>query len=374
MARSCEALIWHWDLVLSLFYCLGLQVNVAKPDLSLTQDFIFVSLLEHGVQVRVLTPDKVIKLCMSAAHTIAWGGASCWKLQKFLGLTNFAAVAVPRTQLPSCFLQCVLSGNYHSSSDCFRWCPTPSSALLELQWWASLQLVSKPLLPPRPSVALTTNISCLGWRAVWGKLQLLGRSRPPVWDHINALELQAVLEVLWVWAPRLRIEVVAMHCNNQLAVSHLLLEGCTHSLFLMELSQEILLLVNWWHVQLQPFYLPGIANLEADALSGRKEVIEWYILPGVVHEVFQWLGQPQIDLSTSQANADLQAFDTLHQPWDFLLAYTFPLLQLIMSTLAKLTRSLAALLLVTPWWTDAGWFRKTVALSLHPRLPSCKQR
>lgn len=84
-----------------------------------------------------------------------------------------------------------------------------------------------------------------------------------------------------------------------------------HSLLPMELAQEILL-ADWWHFQLCPCYLPGIANLEADTLSCQKAVIEWGALPKVACEVFCWLGWPQIDLFASQSNTLLLAFFLIH--------------------------------------------------------------
>lgn len=133
MACSRKMLIWHRYLVLSLFCRLGLQVNLAKSDLSPAQDFIFLGLCWNTVPVSIsLTPDKVTKLRASVARIVARGGVSCWRLQKYLGLANFTSLALPHARLFSRSLQHTLSVNYLSLSDCFRWCLTPGPALREL--------------------------------------------------------------------------------------------------------------------------------------------------------------------------------------------------------------------------------------------------
>lgn len=72
MPHSHKALIEHWDLVLSLFCHLGLQVHLAKSNLSPTQDFVFLSLHWNTVFVSMsLTPEKVTKPYMYVVCIIA---------------------------------------------------------------------------------------------------------------------------------------------------------------------------------------------------------------------------------------------------------------------------------------------------------------
>lgn len=214
-----------------------------------------------------------------------------------------------------------------------------------------------------------------GWGATWGPWNLSGSWKALVQNHINALEMRAILEAVWVWAPELWGAVVVIHCDNRSAVSYLLREGGTCSPRLMQLARELILFADRWHLQLRSCYLPGIANLEADALSRRKAVVEWCLHPEVAQEVSRCLGRPSIDLFASQANALLRrffsihhsdqralGFDALHQPWTELLTYTFPPPHLILLVLAKLARSPTVLLLVTPWWSDTALFWETVFL------------
>lgn len=63
--------------------------------------------------VVALTEEKIAKVQASASALLAKGQAHVWDVQKFLGLTNFAAFAVPRARLNSRGLQVILSSNYN---------------------------------------------------------------------------------------------------------------------------------------------------------------------------------------------------------------------------------------------------------------------
>lgn len=202
----------------------------------------------------------------------------------------------------------------HASSlaDHFRWCTISGTALQELQWWVSLQEVSKPLSPALLSVAVTMDASCTGWGASWGTRHLSGYWLPPVHDHISALELQVILEALCIWAPDFRETVIALHCNKSL-VAYLVCEGGMHSCRLMELACIILLLADCWCLQLCLCYLLGITSLETNVLSWQEAIVEWCILPSLICKVFWILWRPQIDLFASQANLVLPVFFSIQQ-------------------------------------------------------------
>lgn len=81
MARSREALILPHELLISLFPCLGLKVNLAKSDLVPSQDFIFLGLLWDTISVSVSLPDdKEARLESQACCILNREGASCWCL------------------------------------------------------------------------------------------------------------------------------------------------------------------------------------------------------------------------------------------------------------------------------------------------------
>lgn len=79
------------------------------------------------------------------------------------------------------------------------------------------------------------------------------------------LELRAVLNAVWQWAPLLHGQVVSVQLDNCSAVAYILREGGTCSTRLMSLTKQ-LFLADLWQIELCLCYLPGIANIEADAL------------------------------------------------------------------------------------------------------------
>lgn len=163
---------------------------------------------------------------------------------------------------------------------------------------------------PPPSQAVTTDASHSGWGASWGNRQLSGSWSVSVneRDHINVLELRAIFLALSEWAPVLRGVTVAIHCDNKTAVSYILKEGGTRSHSLMMWARCLLTLVDRWGIQLRPAYLPGMANLEADALSRGKKVEEWSILPGIAKTLFRVWGRPRVDLFASHLNAVVPSY------------------------------------------------------------------
>lgn len=115
-------------------------------------------------------------------------------------------------------------------------------------------------------------------------------------------------------------------------------------------------------------YIPGMINVEADALSWGKVVQDWSLRPDLAQTLFRIWSRPEIDLfALSEAHLlphyftihrhdpAALALDALHQNWSFNHLYAFPPPQLIPLTLAKLAESQASMILITPWWTEAMW-------------------
>lgn len=191
--------------------------------------------------------------------------------------------------------------------DRFRRCHLSNPACQELQWWASLSQVSKSLVPLLPSTMVSTDASCRGWGATWGHHSVSGLWYPGGSDHINILELRAILLAIKHWAPQLRGYMVSIHTVNRTAISYILREGGTRSPKLMSLTRELSLFSDKWNIVLRPCYLPGIANAEADALSWNKQIVEWCLLPDIAANLFRRWGRPEIDLFASANNVLLPA-------------------------------------------------------------------
>jgi hypothetical protein len=392
MARSRRDILYQRDFVMALLRNLGFLINLEKSDLHPKKQFTFLGLeWDTDCPSVALTTEKVNRIQLFAHRLLQRPHSSCLDLQRFLGQTNFASFAVPRARLNSRALQTCLSARYNSIIDRFRKCIFSEEAILELRWWSTLLIVIKRLSPALPSVAMSADASGSGWGATWGTRSLAGTWEALDRRHINVLELQAIYNATLQWAPLLRGKVVSVHSDNKTAVAYILREGGTRSPPLMALTRRLLHLVDKWGITLRPCYIPGIANVEADALSRSRVITEWSLLSGIFRRLFLLWGTPNVDLFASAHNAvvhqyfsihrhDHQALglDALQHQWDFPWMYAFPPPHLILQTLAKLAASPGILLLITPWWTDAMWVGEVISLSLcQPLLlptPALKQQ
>ena len=130
--------------------------------------------------------------------------------------------------------------------------------------------------------------------------------------HINHLELLAVFRGVKSFRRHLRNRRVTVHLDNITATAHLSKEGRTRLPHLNKLTMDILLFRRNHGVVLTPAYLPGIANLGADALSRGKETSEWFINPIVTRQMFRRFGHPQIDLFASNRPAQAETYASSH--------------------------------------------------------------
>ena len=144
---------------------------------------------------------------------------------------------------------------------------------------------------------------------------------------------------------------------------------------LARLTKEISDICLSHKIELFPSHLPGMANIESDALSRGKAQDEWFLQPVVAQKIFRIYGSPDVDLFASRATAQLTTYfsldrrdrqswgvDALAQQWDFDAMYAFPPPSLILSVLQKFRRSKGKLLLVAPFWVDAHWLPEVLSL------------
>ena len=74
----------------------------------------------------------------------------CHTVQRLLGLTNFASIALPLARLQSRLLQWWLKQHYKGPSDMFKTMPIMEEAHHNLKWWCSFKSCPKSI--HRPSV------------------------------------------------------------------------------------------------------------------------------------------------------------------------------------------------------------------------------
>ena len=120
-------------------------------------------------------------------------------------------------------------------------------------------------------------------------------------------EMHQPARMLQHWAPRLRGRTVSLQVENRSVVAYLLKEGGTRSRPLCLLTMQVFHLCQKLGIALRPAYLPGVANVAADALSRGRQVVEWHLNPTVVGDIFSCWGQPEVDLFASRETAQVPA-------------------------------------------------------------------
>ena len=153
--------------------------------------------------------------------------------------------------------------------------------------------------------------------------------------------------------------------------------GGTISRPLCLLTKELLTWSETNDVELVARFLPGKANVLADQLSRRGQIIgtEWSLHPEVTKEMFRLLGTPTLDLFATRLNKKLPLFcslvpdpeavmeDAFMHPWDGLEVYAFPPFALVRRVLNRLMRSAACtMILVAPLWPHREWFADLLPL------------
>ena len=133
------------------------------------------------------------------------------------------------------------------------------------------------IIVPNPSVEIKADASLNGWGAVMGSSSKAGLfSEEETQDHINVLELKAILFGLKSLACHIQLAHIKILCDNSTAVACINKFGTSHSGKCDTLSKQI-----WKWAQKNGNWLlatniPGIKNTEADLESRKNEVhTEW---------------------------------------------------------------------------------------------------
>ena len=243
----------------------------------------------------------------------------------------------------------------------------------DLVWWADHSKLDQgtSLESVSPDLMFWSDASDMGWGA-----HLQGDVVSGLWSEeektysINWRELRAVRLGLLTFEHRLEGCPVAVFCDNTTAISYLRKQGGTVSPWLNEEAQAVLRWAEEKGISLLPQFIMGSANVVADALSRRGQVItsEWTLCQEEVnHLLKKW--PATIDLFATAKNYRLPVYfsplhdpmaagvDSLLQSWNHLQAYAFPPFNLLRQVLNKVRASEGLeVTLIAPFWPQREWF------------------
>ncbi|XP_055999480.1 uncharacterized protein LOC130047863 [Ostrea edulis] len=209
----------------------------------------------------------------------------------------------------------------------------------------------------------------------WGAT-LEGREASGIWsglqltEHINLLEMRAVLLALKHFSQFVQGQSLMIATDNTTVVAYLQNQGGTHSQSLYLLCKEILLFCRSLGIRLSVRHVPGNLNLVADALSRSLHPVntEWELHPAVFQEICLKWDRPHIDLFATHLNCKLPTFvspipdnkalavDAMSFDWKGMFSYMFPRFRLLPKILHKIRVEICKTILIAPAWPKQSWF------------------
>ena len=351
--------------LLSLCRTLGIVINEKKLDLVPSQTAKYLGMTIDTEVGKVFPSLARVEKFLTVAESFCTMDAPPAQLwQVILGHLASLEWLVPHGRLRMRSLQWHLKAHWSPESDPPSLpVPLPQEVRRDLSWWMVRDLYS--------------DASCSGWGA-----HLLDQHVSGVWSdqekllHINLLEMK----VLFLALQSFREDFIGHHvtamCDNSTVVAYVNKQGGTVSRALCSLASRLLRWMESLDIHFDARYLPGQANVLADLLNRRGQVVgtEWSLHPQVARSLLSVWGNPSIDLFATSLNAKLPLYcslvpdpqavfeDAFRHPWDDLDLYTFPPFPLIGRVIALVRESSRlAMTLVAPLWPEKEWFLTLVA-------------
>lgn len=235
-----------------------------------------------------------------------------------------------------------------------------------------------PLASPVPSLTLFTDASLLGWGAY-----LEGQTVSGMWsstlqkDHINLLEMRAVLLALSHFKLCLESLSIVLATDNTTVVAYLKNQGGTHCYALYQLAKDVLILCSQFQIRLVVRHIPGRLNVLADSLSRSLAPVntEWELHQAVFQSIVLHWGNPNIDLFATSLNFKVTTFvspvpdprayavDAMSLSWEGMFAYAFPPFRCLAPILHKITGEKCRIIVIAPAWPKQAWFANLLRLS-----------
>ena len=147
--------------------------------------------------------------------------------------------------------------------------PLSTSAIAELHWWLKhLKNANQSLQDIPVDCTIQTDASEQGWGATDGNTPTGGRWSSLERNHINFLELKAILLALKSYfRHNCNVKHVHILTDNSTALAYINNMGCMHSVICNDIAKRI-----WEFAQNRDFWIssshiPGVENKMAEKMS-----------------------------------------------------------------------------------------------------------
>lgn len=385
---ASEALSWlHSRRLLIIILNLGFIPNWEKSELIPVQIFNFLGAL-FNLATGHISPslDRIKTFQQSLECLLQASQASARQLHSILGQMESMARLLPLGRAYKRPLQWEIKDRWRQNLAVW------DKQILLRPWFAkaihmwrdeNFLLSVTPLHHPFPECQLFTDASLDGWGAHMG-IHMASGLWPPVCknQHINLLELRAVLLALQTFAHYVQNRSVLLVTDNTTVAAYINKQGGTHSQCLCNLAVEIALWCAENNVFIKARFLPGRLNVLADCLSRKNNIVqtEWTLSQRVLSQVFLIWDTPHIDLFATRLNRRLPVFvspvpdpeayaiDAMTLSWKGMWAYAFPPFPLILPSLRKIQLEECLVCLIAPLWEGQAWFPLLMSLLVAPPI------
>jgi hypothetical protein len=383
LSMQTQSAVW-------LLQRLGFMINWGKSQLCPVQviDFLGFSLDAPNMKV-VLPMEKVRDIQHSCSSVLQKKKVTARELAAVLGKLVAAVQAVVPgplhyRKLQMCQAETLLRGsqNYETQLTLTRDC------VEELKWWAKEieNWNGRSLIRSVPDLIITTDASKKGWGAVCGGVTTQGLwSAQESVEHINVLELKAVLFAVKGYVKSDKAAHVHIRLDNTGAVANINKKGGTKSKPLLKVTQELWEFCLKRQITLTAEHLPGVYNTQADLQSRvYRDASNWRLHPEVFKQISLKWGPFGKDLFADRLNRQMkpyvswkpdpeaEATDAMSIPWKGeKTLYAFPPFCLITKCLSKVQTDQATIVVIAPIWQTQVWYGPLIQmLADYPlRLP-----
>lgn len=382
LASSAQVLEQNAMYALQTFDSVGLTVNVNKSILSPTQEVEFLGIILNSVAMTASLPSRRKESIKTRGLSLLRDKPTIHDLAAFIGLAVASEAAVNLAPLRYKYLEIVRNreltlskGNYNSVIS------LDSHAQDMIRWWIdNIDSQTKSLVSCPPELEIHTDACLTGWGAKVGDARTGGHWAHVELDHINCLELKAILLSLKSLCKRCEQTHIRLRSDNSTAIACINRCGST-KLNLNTLTEQIFDWAAMREITLSAEYIRGIDNVEADAESRVRNIdTEWILLPCIFKRLCEVFFSPDIDLFASHINAQTSSYVswkpdpyasftnafTFH--WSNLRCYAFPPFSVIGRMVRKILEDRATSLAILPLWPNQTWFPMALQLLAAPPL------
>ena len=363
------------ETILNLLINLGFMINVKKSTFTPTQKIVYIGAMFHLDRGLVFpTQERVTKLLMTTQKIMNMKMQTAREFLQLLGIMASCIEIIPNARLYMRPLQIHLLSFWKPSSQKLdQKIPVTKQLKSHLKWWSNSANITKgrSLQHWESNVTITTDASTsIGWGGHMGSQIVQGTwSDIQKRQHINCLEMEAVMKTIQHFLKQLKDKNVLLRCDNSTVVQYINKQGGTKSIQLCLKTWDLWHLLIQNRIQLRAAHIAGKSNTLADLLSRTKiRHTEWTLEDQIVHQIFQKLGTPMIDLFASIQNRkrpifctwvphqEAYALDALSIPWNNLFGYAYPPICLIPKILHHMNQYQCQIILVAPHWPRRPWY------------------